>query len=90
MIEVLLLTLFAAFKFKSNRKKFSFQYIFIFIRHCLFFQPLYGIFAKDHIPFRFASGGGRELHFIEDREMEISEMVASAPPRFPLQIAVKR
>lgn len=56
----------------------------------LFFQPLYGIHPGEHIPFRFASGGGRELHFLEDKELEINEMVTSSTPRLPLQMTVKR
>ncbi|XP_047498027.1 transcription initiation factor TFIID subunit 6-like isoform X1 [Penaeus chinensis] len=52
-------------------------------------EPLYGIHPGEHIPFRFASGGGRELHFLEDKELEINEMVSSSTPRLPLQMTVK-
>ena len=57
---------------------------------CLCFQPLYGLQSIEHIPFRFASGGGRELHFVEDKELEISEMVSGPTPRLPVQITIKR
>ncbi|XP_066966846.1 transcription initiation factor TFIID subunit 6-like [Macrobrachium rosenbergii] len=52
-------------------------------------EPLYGLQSVEHIPFRFASGGGRELHFVEDKELEISEMVSGPTPRLPLQITIK-
>ncbi|MPC16697.1 Transcription initiation factor TFIID subunit 6 [Portunus trituberculatus] len=53
-------------------------------------EPLYGLQSVEHIPFRFASGGGRELHFLEDKELEINEMVTSQTPRLPLQMTLKR
>ena len=57
----------------------------------LFFpQPLYGITPHEHIPFRLTSGGGRDLHFLEDKELELSEMVSQPIPRLPLQTAIKR
>ncbi|XP_015109441.1 transcription initiation factor TFIID subunit 6 isoform X2 [Diachasma alloeum] len=56
-------------------------------------EPTYGFFAKDHIPFRFASGGGRELHFVEEKEIDLNEMIAVAGtatwPKLPLEITLR-
>ncbi|GAB1868409.1 Transcription initiation factor TFIID subunit 6 [Camponotus japonicus] len=56
-------------------------------------EPTYGFFAKDHIPFRFASGGGRELHFVEEKEIDLNEIVSMAGgqtwPKLPLEITLR-
>lgn len=56
-------------------------------------EPTYGFFAKDHIPFRFASGGGRELHFVEEKEIDLADTVTMAGgqswPKLPLEITVR-
>ncbi|CAL1678732.1 unnamed protein product [Lasius platythorax] len=56
-------------------------------------EPTYGFFAKDHIPFRFASGGGRELHFVEEKEIDLNEVVSMAGgqtwPKLPLEITLR-
>ena len=54
-----------------------------------FHQPLYGFSNPDHMPFRFASGGGRELHFFDDKELDISGIINASLPKLPLDITLR-
>ena len=57
---------------------------------CTFlFQPVYGMSVRDHIPFRFASGGGRELYFVGEKDLDLQEVIASRLPSVPPDITLK-
>jgi transcription initiation factor TFIID subunit 6 len=50
---------------------------------------LYGFEAEDSLPFRFASGGGRELHFMEEKEIDIHTAVGTSIPKIPADIIIR-
>ncbi|KAK4880837.1 hypothetical protein RN001_008983 [Aquatica leii] len=52
-------------------------------------EPQYGFHSVDSLPFRFASGGGRELHFIEEKEVDLSDFVTNVNVKAPLEITLR-
>ncbi len=52
-------------------------------------EPLYGSIASEHVPFRFASGGGREIHFKDDQEVDLQGLVSAPAPKIPLGVSLR-
>ncbi|KAK0404257.1 hypothetical protein QR680_017368 [Steinernema hermaphroditum] len=53
------------------------------------FQPIFGIKSKDPIPFRLAGSLGRDIYISDEKEMDLCPLVNAAPPRLPLDSAIK-
>ena len=52
-------------------------------------EPLYGFTSTEYIPLRFASGGGRELHFTDDNEVDLQELIDQTPPKIPAPVKIR-
>lgn len=50
---------------------------------------MYGFTSTDYLPWRFASGGGRELHFNEDREIDLQKFLENTTSKLPPPVKVR-
>jgi len=48
-------------------------------------EPLYGFACTEYIPFKHTSGGGKELFFQEEQELDLAEMVSAPLPRVSIE-----
>lgn len=53
-------------------------------------EPVYGVSGKDgQLPFRHASGGGRELYFTDDKEVDLQAVLQEQAVKIPLEPTLK-
>lgn len=52
-------------------------------------EPLYGFNCEDYLPFRHTSGGGKELFYQEEKEIDLIDLVNSPLPRLPYDITLR-
>lgn len=52
-------------------------------------EPVYGFTSTNNLPFRFASGGGREVYFQDEPEVDLEELINQPIPKIPCPITLK-
>ena len=51
-------------------------------------EPVYGFDSSENLPFRHTSGGGKEIFYLDDKEMDLMEFVTSPLPKVPLEPSI--
>ena len=52
-------------------------------------EPLYGFDCAEYIPFRHTSGGGKDLYYPDEKEINLMDIVNSPLPRLPSDISLR-
>ena len=52
-------------------------------------EPLYGFDCTEYIPFRHTSGGGKDIYFPDEKEVNLIDLVSSPLPRLPSDISLR-
>lgn len=48
-------------------------------------EPLYGFDCTEYVPFKHTSGGGKELFFQEEQELDLAELISAPLPRVSVE-----
>ena len=48
-------------------------------------EPLYGFDCTEYVPFKHTSGGGKELFYQEEQELDLAELISAPLPRVSIE-----
>ena len=52
-------------------------------------EPLYGFECADYIPLRHTSGGGKDIYYPDDQEIDLVNLVSSPLPKLPCDVILR-
>ena len=52
-------------------------------------EPLYGFECTEYIPLRHSSGGGKDLYYPDDQEIDLVDIVSSPLPKLPCEVTIR-
>ena len=52
-------------------------------------EPLYGFECHEYIPLRHSSGGGKEIYYHDDQEVDLIDIISSPLPKLPCEVTIR-
>ena len=52
-------------------------------------EPLYGFECAEYIPLRHTSGGGKDLYYCDDQEIDLVDVISSPLPKLPCDVTLR-
>lgn len=52
-------------------------------------EPLYGFECSQYIPLRHSSGGGKEIYYPDDPEIDLIDIISSPLPKLPCEVTIR-
>ena len=52
-------------------------------------EPLYGFECADYIPIRHTSGGGKDIYYPDDQEIDLVNLISSPLPKLPCEATLR-
>ena len=52
-------------------------------------EPLYGFECADYIPLRHTSGGGKDIYYPDDQEVDLVNLISSPLPKLPCDVTLR-